>query len=86
MGALTFLCFFLDIFFLKVNHYLYIVCYLCEGRWWFQCVGYDYMACMDYMDPDVHCPQKALNFNHSLTACQRFLWPFPEHEPILTWF
>ena len=21
-----------------------IVCYLCEWRWWFQCIGYDYMA------------------------------------------
>ena len=25
---------------------------------YYQCVGYDYMACMDYMDPDVRCPQK----------------------------
>ena len=32
MGALTFLCFFFNIFFLKVNCGLYIVCYLCEGR------------------------------------------------------
>ena len=24
----------------------------------FQCIGYDYTTCMDYMDPDVHCPQK----------------------------
>ena len=32
--------------------------YLCEGRWLFQCIGYDYMAYMDYMDPDVLRPQK----------------------------
>ena len=25
---------------------------------WFQCIGYDYTACMDYMDPDVRCTQK----------------------------
>ena len=31
--------------------------YLCEGRYLFQCIGYDYMAYMDYMDPDVLCPQ-----------------------------
>ena len=27
---------------------------------WFQCIGYDYVACMDYMDPDICCPQKIL--------------------------
>ena len=32
MVALTFLCFFFDIFFLKFNCGLQIVCYLCEGR------------------------------------------------------
>ena len=25
------------------------------------------MACMDYMDPDVPCLQKAVKLNHSLT-------------------
>ena len=30
------------------------VIYLCEGRY----IGYDYTAYMDYMDPDVLCPQK----------------------------
>ena len=25
------------------------------------------MACMDYMDPDIHCPKKAGKLNHSLT-------------------
>ena len=30
--------------------------------------GYDYMAPMDYMDPDVRCPpKKAVKGNHSLT-------------------
>ena len=24
----------------------------------FQCIDYDYTAYMDYMDPDVLCPQK----------------------------
>ena len=28
-------------------------------------IGYDYMACMDYMDTDVHCPKKAVKLNHS---------------------
>ena len=53
--------------FLKVNYYLYIVCYLCEGRCWFQYIGYDYMACMDYMDPISAVPKRPLNFiTHSL--------------------
>ena len=32
-------------------------------------LGYDYMASMDYMDPDVRCPQKRLLniITHSLT-------------------
>ena len=25
----------------------------------FQCIGYDYTACIYYMDPDVCCPQKS---------------------------
>ena len=65
MGALTFLCFFFNIFFLKVNCGLSIVCYLCEGKYWFQCIGYDYTAYMDYMDLAV--PKKVVKFNHSLT-------------------
>ena len=32
--------------------------YLCEERWLFLCISYDYTAYMDYMDPDVLCPQK----------------------------
>ena len=28
---------------------------------------YDNMACMDYMDPDVRCPKKAVKLNNSLT-------------------
>ena len=26
-----------------------------------ECISYDYRACMDYMDPDVRCPKKAVN-------------------------
>ena len=38
--------------------------------WW--CIGYDYMACMDYMEPDVRCPQiKAVKLTHSLTGDAR---------------
>ena len=37
--------------------------YLCEGREWFKRTGYDYTACMDYMDSNVRCPKKAINFN-----------------------
>ena len=46
-----------------VNYGLQIMCYLWEGRYWFQCIGYDYTA---YMDIAVRCPRKAVNFNHSL--------------------
>ena len=28
--------------------------------------GYDYTACIDYMDPDVCCHKKAVKLNHSL--------------------
>ena len=35
---------------------------------WFKCIGYDYMAYMDYMDLDVICQRKAIEPNHSLTA------------------
>ena len=38
-----------------------------EERSWFQCIGYDYMACTGCMDRDVHCPQKAIELYHSLT-------------------
>ena len=34
---------------------------------WSQCVGYDYMACMDCMDPNVCSPKKAIKLCHSLT-------------------
>ena len=47
------------------DYNLYIVCYLCEGRWWFQLIGYNYTTCMDFMEPDVCCPQKAIKLNHS---------------------
>ena len=30
------------------------------------CIGYDYTACMDYMDPSVCCPKKAVKLNQSL--------------------
>ena len=56
------------------------MCYLCEGRWWFQYIlyieiiiflhislGYDYMVYMVYTDPDVRCPKKTVKLNHSLT-------------------
>ena len=42
------------------------MCYLSESRWWFQCVDYNYTACIDYMDPDVRCPKK-VKLNHPLT-------------------
>ena len=29
------------------------------------CIGYEYLACMDYMDLDGCCPQKAFKLNHS---------------------
>ena len=32
-----------------------------------QCIGYDDTTCMDYMDPNVRCPQKAIKLKHSLT-------------------
>ena len=31
-----------------------------------ECIGYDYMACMDYMDRDVLCLKKAHKLNQSL--------------------
>ena len=60
-GCLHFLCFFSNIF-----NCMYIVCYLYEGRWLFQCIGSNYMTFMDYMDPDVHCPKKVVKLNHSI--------------------
>ena len=30
----------------------------------------DYTVCMDYMDPDVHCPEKAVKLTHSFTHSQ----------------
>ena len=36
------------------------LCYLCERRWWFQCIGCDHTA---YMDLAVRCPlERPLNF------------------------
>ena len=29
-------------------------------------IGYDYTACMDYMDPDVRSPQKGIKLSHLL--------------------
>ena len=45
--------------------------YLCEERWLFQCIGYDYMAYKDYMDPMSSVPKKAdkLNLSLSLLKC-----------------
>ena len=31
------------------------------------CIGYDYMAYMEYTDPDVCSPKNALKLNHSLS-------------------
>ena len=45
------------------------MCYLCEGGLWFQYIGCDYSACMNYMDPDVRWPKRPLNLiTHSLTC------------------
>ena len=38
-------------------------------------LGYDYTAYMDYMDPDVRCPQNAVEFNHSLTHSLQYVAP-----------
>ena len=46
-----------------VNCNLQIMCYLCEGR--FQCIGYDYLAYIDYMDVAVRYPRKTVKVNHS---------------------
>ena len=45
------------------------MCYLCEGRYGFQRIGYDYTAYMDYMELDVWCLRKAIKHNPSLTCC-----------------
>ena len=34
---------------------------------WFASIGYDYTACVGHMDSAVHCPQKAVKLNNSLT-------------------
>ena len=39
----------------------------CELEYFGQCVGYDYMAYMDDMDPNIRCPKKAVKLNHSLS-------------------
>ena len=37
-GSLHFFVVLFNSFFRKINYGLYIVCYLCEGRQWFQCI------------------------------------------------
>ena len=39
---------------------------LCEGRQWFQYIGYDNTAYMDYIDLDVRCPRKAIKHYQSI--------------------
>ena len=29
-------------------------------------IGYDYTACMDYLDPAIHCHKKAIKLKHTL--------------------
>ena len=87
MGTLTFLHFFFHIFFRKVDCGLHIVYYLYEGRLRFLCIGYDYTACMDYMDPDVRCPQNAVKLNHSFTHLGLFprgQWHMVGTNPTMT--
>ena len=44
------------------------MCYLCEGRWWFQCTGCDYTDYMDYVPRCPLSPERPLNLiTHSLT-------------------
>ena len=59
-GSLHFFVALFDSFFLKINYGLYIVCYLCEGRQWFQYIGYDYTAYIGYMDLALCCSRKAV--------------------------
>ena len=33
-----------------------MMCYLCEGTHWFQCIAYDHTVYMDYIDLAVCCP------------------------------
>ena len=55
-GALTF---FVNYFVLFLDWLYPVDCGLSMwGKIIFQCVGYDYTAYMDYMDPDILCPQK----------------------------
>ena len=42
------------------------MCYLCEERYGFQCIGYDHPAYLKYMYL-VRCPRKVANLYHSLT-------------------
>ena len=50
---------------------LIVACRLCviDVRERFQCIGYDYTACMNYMDPMSAVPKRPLNFiiTHSLS-------------------
>ena len=71
------------------------MCYLCEGRWWFQCIGYDYTAYMNDMDLAFRCLTKAVRFNHSLTLefrawmsnyiTQKTLYVIIYPRPSLSW-
>ena len=55
MGDLTFLCLFFNIF----SYELTVICVLSMwGKIMIPMYRFDYTASMDYMDPDVHCPQK----------------------------
>ena len=52
------------------------MCYLCEWRWLFQCIGYD---CTFYMNLDVW--KKQLNLNHLLTHCPAIKNYIPQLSP-----
>ena len=57
-GALTFFNYYFNCFFLRliITCRLWVI-YVREDNYIvFQCIGYDYMAYMDYKDPDVLCP------------------------------
>ena len=49
-----------------VNCKLSMVYHICQGRWWFQWIGCDYTAYMDYMDSDVLCLLKTYKLDYSL--------------------
>ena len=39
------------------------MCYLLEGRWWFQCVSYGHMAFMDFLKVNLYPP---MNIEHGM--------------------